>query len=138
MTTAVAVVLIVLTAVAIAWPLFRRPAEELVVADQLDADSERLLREKNVALTAIKEAEFDRATGKLNDDDYLSLRTVYEDRALAAIDALDNMERGPGKTGKRKRSESAGHIEKALFCGRCGHRFDNLDQYCRGCGSPRA
>lgn len=39
------------------------------------------------ALLALREIEFDRATGKLSDDDYEHLRTRYAAQALAAIRA---------------------------------------------------
>src|SRR5882762_7802692 len=50
-----------------------------------------------VALRALKEIEFDRATGKLSDADYDNLKTKYTTEALAALRA-ESRERGAGST----------------------------------------
>src|SRR3972149_8452216 len=42
-------------------------------------------REKEMALAAIRELEFDYATGKISPEDYAVLRARYEAKALAAI-----------------------------------------------------
>lgn len=42
---------------------------------------------RGMALIALKEIEFDRATGKLSDTDYENLKEVYSAAALAAIEA---------------------------------------------------
>jgi len=42
---------------------------------------------KGIALAALKEIEFDRATGKLSEEDYEFLRARYSQQALAALDA---------------------------------------------------
>ena len=43
------------------------------------------LSPRAVALRALKEIEFDRATGKLSDADYDSLKAKYTEEALAAL-----------------------------------------------------
>lgn len=82
--------LIVIAAVAmsIAAPLlWPRPS----VSDPAAADPERyrLEKEKELAYTAIKEAEFDLQMGKLSPEDHAALREKYEARALAALEALE-------------------------------------------------
>ncbi|HEY2386192.1 MAG TPA: hypothetical protein VGK30_04460 [Candidatus Binatia bacterium] len=54
-----------------------------------DPERYRLEKERDLAYAAIKEAEFDLQMGKLSDEDYATLRRTYEDRALAALAALD-------------------------------------------------
>ena len=54
-------------------------------------DPEDDLSPRAVALRALKEIEFDRATGKLSDADYDVLKTRYTSEALAALRA-----EGPG------------------------------------------
>src|SRR2546425_9402467 len=49
-----------------------------------------------VALRALKEIEFDRATGKLSDTDYDALRAEYTAAALAALRAEAGTRVGPG------------------------------------------
>jgi hypothetical protein len=40
---------------------------------------------KGIALSALREIEFDKATGKLSDEDYLSLKAKYTAEALALL-----------------------------------------------------
>jgi hypothetical protein len=91
--------------------------------------SERLEREKNAALLAIREAEFDRAMGKLSDEDHASLKHLYEQRALAAMNAL-------GKSAETDAAAAAlatvptGKSDRAKFCVRCGSPFGTTDKFC--------
>ena len=78
-------------------PVFR-PAEPL----QLDIDvaqrrREALQQEKRHNLKAIKDIDFDLATGKISADDHEELRTLYSLKAAEAIEAekrLDDEKRG--------------------------------------------
>jgi hypothetical protein len=54
-----------------------------------DPERYRLEKEKELAYGAIKEAEFDFQMGKLSPEDYASLRSKYEARALRALEALE-------------------------------------------------
>ena len=86
MTIFVSALLIIAVAAVVALPLAGATGPE--AGEAPDRGSERLEREKNAALLAIREAEFDRAMGKLSDDDYAHLRNFYEQRALAALNEL--------------------------------------------------
>src|SRR5213076_2598028 len=65
-------------------------------------DPEDDLSPRAVALRALKEIEFDRATGKLSDADYDVLKTRYTSEALAALRA-ETGERGAGSGSFRER-----------------------------------
>jgi rRNA maturation endonuclease Nob1 len=122
------VILVLAVAVAVALPLLR-PDQTTEKADEFAGVHERLQREKNVALIAIKEAEFDRAMGKLSPDDYDVLKGDYEDRALDAIEKLSK-EEAP--------SAGAGHAHAlAKYCAQCGSEFPTEAAFCPGCGTPR-
>jgi hypothetical protein len=57
-------------------------------APELDDEPEDLEQTpKGIALSALKEIEFDRATGKLSEEDYAFLKAKYTDVALAAMRA---------------------------------------------------
>ena len=58
------------------------------------------------ALLALKEIEFDRATGKLSDQDFEQLRTRYETAAIASMDGCARCD--------------AALRETAKFCPNCG------------------
>ena len=119
MTVALALLLIATVAVAIAAPLLAAGVE---VATSGDPGVERLHREKNDALTAIREAQFDHAMGKLSEEDYAALRSFYERRALTALTEL----------GTRPAAQEQG------ACKHCGRRFIDDSAFCGGCGRPRA
>ena len=82
----VVVMLVLAVAALIAAPLLS--LESAPVDPGADVQRERLEREKAAALLAIREAQLDKAMGKLSDDDYASLRDFYERRALAAMAGL--------------------------------------------------
>jgi hypothetical protein len=66
---------------------------------------------RNQAIDALREIEFDRATGKLSDPDYDSLKASYTRQAIAAMRSNG----GPAcdRCGKRPESD-------ARFCSNCG------------------
>ena len=84
-----------LLAVAAVWfvarPFYRRPADD----DRLDepgaAERGRLAleEERDRALAALKELEFDHRTGKVSDEDYRSLVGELRRAAADALRALD-------------------------------------------------
>lgn len=137
MTVLAGVLMVVAVAAIVARPLARRQEEQ----EEGRAASERvevLEREKNAALLAIKEASFDRAMGKLSEEDYMSLRGFYEERALGALSELDRMDdSATGAVTHDRSAVGAAGGRDAAFCSACGLRFDSGDRYCPGCGAPR-
>jgi hypothetical protein len=108
------------------YPLFFPSAERLSPSRQVDSapvgDS---------AIVALREIEFDRATGKLSESDYAELKATYSARALAEMrktdapepDAVDPIE-------ARVRAYRRAHKE----CPTCGLRPEPDAIYCSTCG----
>ena len=67
------------------------------------------------AVDALRELEFDRATGKISDSDYASLKTRYTNKALTVMRAGDRP-----------------------VCDRCGPRAEPDAVFCSNCGAPLA
>jgi hypothetical protein len=92
----VGALLAVAAVVLVALPFLREPAP---ADDRLDAttpeDARRLLlvEERDRALAALKELEFDHRTGKIADDDYRSLVGPLRRAAAEALRALDRRPR---------------------------------------------
>ncbi|SRR6059036_1043385 len=102
-----------------------------------------------VALRALKEIEFDRATGKLSDTDYDALKAEYTVAALAAL-RTEHGSREPG-AGSRMRTEATApgsplpapacstHGPRpepdAVFCSECGRRLAAAPGFCTRCGA---
>ena len=103
-----------------------------------------------VALRALKEIEFDRATGKLSDADYDVLKARYTSEALAALraDSSGSEMRDAGGVASGAPSHPASRIphpacpthgprpeSDAAFCSECGRRLATAPGYCARCGT---
>jgi hypothetical protein len=102
---------------------------------------------QGVALRALKEIEFDRATGKLSDGDYETLKAKYTAEALAALRANPE-ERGAGSGSITERPAPRSPLPSpvcpthgprpesdAQFCSECGSRLASAPGYCSRCGT---
>ena len=100
-----------------------------------------------VALRALKEIEFDRATGKLSDQDYDELKAKYTAEALAALRA-ETGEQGAGSGTLRDGTAPRSPLPLATcpthgprpepgaqFCSECGRRLGTARGYCARCGT---
>ena len=87
-----AAVLAVLAVLFVARPFLREPAPSSDVLDEL-SDLERrrleLIEERDRALAALKELEFDHRTGKITDEDYRAAVGPLRRRAAEALQALE-------------------------------------------------
>ena len=125
-------------------PIFRVTAS-VVEGDEGD-ESEEDLSPRAVALRALKEIEFDRATGKLSDADYDALKNQYTGMALDAL-----REAGPSHAFPHPASPippPASPIPHpacpihgprpesgAQFCAECGRRLSAAHGFCARCGA---
>jgi cytochrome c-type biogenesis protein CcmH/NrfG len=90
--TLVAILISLGTVAYLAYPIFRR--DRRYAPDPLDglANVQELHAEKETLLGAIKDLEFDLASGKLSNTDYSAMRSKYEARALDVLQELDTQE----------------------------------------------
>ncbi len=102
-----------------------------------------------VALRALKEIEFDRATGKLSDTDYEQLKGKYTEQALIALRGEGVLTPGaspgvhePRAVARGQRTagltcpEHGARLEAdAVFCSECGKRLGSALGYCARCGT---
>lgn len=96
-------------------------------------------RERDNALAAIREAEFDHRLGKLTDDDYARLRRDQEERALAALASIERSAVGdPGIAASAGRKavdvRKSGSTGGAAFCTACGKPARGA-RFCPACGT---
>ena len=90
------VVLAVLAVLVVALPFLREPVADDDKLDAPSADESRqlsLVEERDRALAALKELEFDHRTGKVGDQDYRELLGPLRREAAATLRAID---RDPG------------------------------------------
>jgi hypothetical protein len=99
------------------------------------------------AIVALREIEFDRATGKLSEADYAELRAQYGARALSEmrakkeqpasepIDAIEARVRAYRRTHKECPACGLRPEPDAIYCSTCG---TFLDRVCPTCAAPVA
>jgi hypothetical protein len=106
--------LIIGTALAVAalcfvlWPLLVPPTVRM-------ASPSAFRSSPDYAVEALRELEFDRATGKISDTDYSALKATYTRKALKVMRAGDR-----------------------LVCEKCGPRPEPDAVFCSTCGAPLA
>ena len=90
--------------VAVALPFLREPEPESDALDELDDDDRRrlaLLEERDRALAALKELEFDHRTGTVSDEDYRAQVGALRRDVAAALQALAR-ESGEGQPARER------------------------------------
>src|SRR5512146_972994 len=136
---AIQAVLAAVLGLAVLWivlqPLARLDVPAPRPAEPLDPEE----TPRGVALTALKEIEFDRATGKLSDADYEELKARYTTAALAALRAEstgrpDDVEAMIAGRVRSLRSARASTPSAAPACPACGPRPEPDAVFCSSCG----
>ena len=88
----VGVLLVAVCVVLVALPFLREPAtrdDRLIAPDELEQRRLGLAEERDRALAALKELEFDHRTGKITDEDYRAVVGPLRRRAAEALQALE-------------------------------------------------
>jgi len=98
-------------------PLYRPTSLTPAFEEPEDPEETR----RGIALIALKEIDFDRATGKLSDADYEFLKGKYTAEALAAI--------------REETPPAASGATPSLRCARCGAHPEPGAKFCTGCGA---
>jgi cytochrome c-type biogenesis protein CcmI len=113
-------------------------------AEMTDAEQKR-----RVTLLALRDVEYDRVTGKLDDRDYQELKREISSEALAALAAEEAERREAESSGARGavidfeaelRRVRLG-LRAGTTCRACGHVNPSGSRFCSSCGSalaPRA
>lgn len=122
------------------YPLFADPGAMLPPA------SRTLDHPEEDAVAALRETEFDRATGKLSDSDYAALKSRYTELALAALRATDAAQAVPvagamssagddvSAIGDAAEAAVKRQIARLHECEACGPRPESDALYCSDCG----
>ena len=130
---AVGIVLVLL----VLQPLFssRPPAAPIFVPEEFEETA------KGMALSALKEIEFDRETGKLSDEDYTALKSRYTALALdalrveeAATPSSSDVEAMIAARVRFLQAAAAGG-GAAPVCPSCGPRPEPDAVFCSSCGA---
>jgi len=157
MTVLLAVLVVSVVAVAVAWPLVRpgpeAPPDPVGPAAQLAALEER----KRQLYGAIRELGFDYRTDKLEEADYEEEVERVKAEAVAVVRQIDEIQRNPPRGTDALEAEitalrgqvpappaasdaapAAGAPAKGAksFCTQCGSPAEAGDRFCSSCGAP--
>lgn len=134
-------------------PIFSPPPAGALESGVVDAgpDPDDDISPRTTALRALKEIEFDRATGKLADADYEALKGKYTAEALEALRQDVPTRPTAEPAGTRRAATAAGSRamvparacpthgprpeSEAEFCSQCGRRLAAAPGYCPRCGT---
>lgn len=117
------------------WATFHRSDDEPTEAEA----------RKGVALKGLRDAEYDYATGKLDDDDYLALKGELSRQALTAMEeasrpgeaspggAADDLDDLEAEIARARHGLAEGHT-----CHSCGHVSAPGSKFCSSCGGRLA
>lgn len=135
MTAALALLIALVAAGLVLEPLLRpaRRGAAPLFPDSDDEDDPRLVR-RHRALAALKEIAFDKATGKLSDEDFERMNAAFTAEALEAMreaESTDDVERLIASA----RGKS---VKSTKFCNECGVELPASGRFCLECGAPRA
>lgn len=131
---ALAALALVLEPVALARPAKSAAADD---ADDLDLEDPTESDAPKVrALLALREIEFDRATGKLAEEDYVRLKARYESDAIAAIRAEERAATEEARPAADRADEVIRRAKQQgrRACPTCGPRPEPNAVYCSTCG----
>ena len=118
----------------VAQPLLQGRPKNILDDEFDESPLQHLLARKDSVYTALKDLEFDYATGKLSEQDYKDLREKSAAQAAEVLKEIDETESGV-KSAKQpaKRKKAA-----ASFCRACGFKSRPGDRFCQSCGAPMA
>ncbi len=134
MTLLAGTVLALLAVAIVLEPLIRPIAPTVVLRpDSDDEDITPEQRKRDLALAALKEIEFDKATGKLSDADYDRLYQRYAAEAVVALREVEHPQ-----AARVTLSTPASGTKRPKFCQECGSRLEGSGKFCSECGTPVA
>jgi len=88
---------------------------------------------RRVALLALRDAEYDFHTGKLDQDDYRDMKRQLSAEALAAMKALEDEDAGASLEAEIAAMRTG--LRAGLVCGSCGQRNPPNSRFCGACGT---
>ena len=123
-------------------PLFADGADERLVAAPPPLGTDAGATGEQGAIEALREIEFDRATGKLSDADYGALKARYTRQAVVEMRAAESVTRAasavpdasPASADDPLEAVIARHRAPAVACAACGPRPEPNAWYCSSCG----
>ncbi len=126
--------LLIATLLFIAYPLYRRDSAVVSGQTLTESDYSDLLYRKEAAYTALIDLEFDYKTGKIDDNDYKTMKSSMETEAIDLLKRVDDHEKG--RSSRAVSSSSAiTESDTKRFCPDCGSAVAKDHKFCVECGA---
>lgn len=104
--------------------------------DRTDHEASETEARRRVKLLALRDVEYDFAAGKLDAEDYRSLKRELSAEALDALDAADREGEGIGSPGLEAEIAAVREaISSGRLCGSCGYVNVPGSRFCSSCGN---
>jgi type II secretory pathway pseudopilin PulG len=142
----IGILLAILTALFIGYPLFQKQQRKVSFA--LNHRAQELEARKTEIYAAIRDIDFDYRMGKLSQEDYETLRDQYKAEAVNLMKQIDQAKlvksrtaasKGDGRTGTGGGVKQTVSAEQAArFCHQCGQPVSAQDRFCSACGEKLA
>lgn len=127
------IAILALTLLFIAYPLLNRRVAQIAGADVEESELTDLLYKKESVYIALKDLEFDHKMGKIDDADYLEMKSRFEAEAVALLERIDEME--SGVSAKNAQSSATPRTGDERFCVKCGAKIGEGFNFCGKCGA---
>lgn len=118
----------------VGYPLVNAQQYQFEQVSGADDRIENLISARENAIDAIRDLEFDHATGKLSDADYKQMRARYDLRAAEVLQKMDAITLGAKKSGGSGKAAAAA----SGTCPRCKTKLQKDDRFCPTCGQRLA
>jgi hypothetical protein len=133
MVETIGIILAILTALFVGYPLLQKRQQKVSFA--LNHRAQELEARKAEIYAAIRDIDFDYRMGKLSQEDYETLREQYKAEAIGMMKQIDQMQLGESHRSKKERGSGK---TSARFCHHCGQPAATTDQFCSACGGQLA
>ncbi len=107
--------------------------------ERLDDEPTEAEMRKAVALKALRDVEYERAMGKLDDGDYELLKAELSSEALAALQAEEEAAGAGGSSAAGLEGEIVAarvRLRSGPICDACGEANETGSRFCAQCGRP--
>ena len=107
--------------------------------ERLDDEPTEAEMRKAVALKALRDVEYERAMGKLDDGDYELLKAELSSEALAALQAAAEVTGAGGSSPAGLEGEivaARARLRSGPTCDACGEANEAGSRFCAQCGRP--
>lgn len=128
--------LLALVAFGVAYPFIQRRG----LREEYTTTAESLLAEREAALAALRDLDFDKTVGKVTPEDYAAQRAGLVARGVAVLKQMDAVGLSGAETSVDEAIEQAvarrRQTANARTCAQCHTPASTTDRFCSHCGQP--